>query len=160
MNPQDAKERYLSLHDFELAAKKALPRPIYGYISNGCESNAAVANNRSAFSNYRFHTRVLHSVTQRTQATTIFGQTYASPFGIAPMGLCALSSYRGDVVLAQQAATHNIPMIVSATALISLEAMIKVNPHAWFQAYVPGEPAKILPLLDRTLISSLILVSF
>lgn len=40
-------------------------------------------------------------------------------------------------------------MLVSGTGLIALEELIKVNPVAWFQAYVPGEPERIEALLER-----------
>ena len=42
----------------------------------------------------------LFHVTHRT--TTLFGKTYAAPFGIPPFGSAALCAYRGDVVLARK----------------------------------------------------------
>ena len=141
--------RILSLDDFEAAAQRHLPRPVFGYVSGGCETDASLLGNRNAFGEYGFVPRVLQGVSQRSQSTTLFGQSYAAPFGIAPMGLCALSAYRGDIVLARAAAEANIPMLVSGTGLIALEEVIKVNPAAWFQAYVPGEPERIEALLER-----------
>ena len=139
----------LSLDDFEKAARRHLPRPVFGYVSGGCEDDTSLRDNRSAFADYGFVTRVLQGVSQRSQATTLFDHTFAAPFGIAPMGLCALSAYRGDLVLARAAGAANIPMIVSATSLIALEEIARANPAAWFQAYVPGEPARIDALIER-----------
>lgn len=139
----------LSLDDFEKAARRHLPRPVFGYVSGGCEDDASLRDNRLAFDEYAFVTRVLQGVSQRSQATTLFGHTFAAPFGIAPMGLCALSAYRGDLVLARAAGAAKIPMIVSATSLIALEEIARANPAAWFQAYVPGEPARIDALIER-----------
>jgi L-lactate dehydrogenase (cytochrome) len=79
-----------------------LPKPIFGYVSGGCETDASLRGNRSAFADYGFVTRVLQGVAQRSQATTLFGRTWSAPFGIAPMGMCALSAYRGDIALAQR----------------------------------------------------------
>ena len=45
--------------------------------------------------------RQLVGVAQRTQKTTLFGVTYDSPFGIAPMGGTSLGCFRGDEVLAR-----------------------------------------------------------
>ena len=42
------------------------------------------------------------AVAGREQDIVLFGKSYASPFGIAPVGISALSAYRGDVVLAQK----------------------------------------------------------
>ncbi|HEY1228852.1 MAG TPA: alpha-hydroxy acid oxidase, partial [Ramlibacter sp.] len=75
--------------------------------------------------------------------------TWSAPFGIAPMGMCALSAYRGDIALARAAGAANIPMVCSGTGLIALEDVRAANADAWFQAYVPGEPARIEALVDR-----------
>jgi L-lactate dehydrogenase (cytochrome) len=52
-------------------------------------------------------------------------------------------------VLAQAAGQANIPMVMSGSSLIPLEDVAKANPAAWFQAYLPGEPDRILGLLER-----------
>jgi L-lactate dehydrogenase (cytochrome) len=141
--------KILSLDDFEAAARRHLPRPIFGYVSGAVETNASLRDNRSAFEDYGFVPRMLVDVSRRSQATELFGHTYAAPFGIAPMGISALSAYRGDLVLARAAGQANIPMVMSGSSLIRLEEVIKVNPAAWFQAYLPGEPDRILALLER-----------
>ena len=131
----------LSLLDFEEAARKFLPRPIFGFISGAAEENAALDDNRAAFAEYGFVPRVLNNVSQRSQATTLFGQKFAAPFGLAPMGMSALAAYRGDLVLAQAARAASVPMIMSGSSLIRLEDVVAANPDAWFQAYLPGETA-------------------
>jgi L-lactate dehydrogenase (cytochrome) len=141
--------RILSLDDFEVQARKHLPRPIFGYVSGAAETNASLRDNRAAFEELGFVTRVLVDVSRRTQATELLGHTYAAPFGIAPMGISALMAYRGDLVLARAAGRANIPMIMSGSSLIRLEEVVKENPSAWFQAYLPGEPDRILALLER-----------
>jgi L-lactate dehydrogenase (cytochrome) len=139
----------LALKDFEAAARRHLPRPIFGYVAGAAEDNRSLEQNRSSFDEHAFQTRVLVDVSRRTQAVELFGATYASPFGIAPMGLCALAAYRGDLALAQAAHAANVPMVLSGSALTPLEEVIAVNPNAWFQAYVPGDERRIDALLDR-----------
>ncbi|MBO9649419.1 MAG: alpha-hydroxy-acid oxidizing protein [Variovorax sp.] len=141
--------RMLSLDDFEDAARRFLPKPIFAYVSGGCETNRSLRANRSAFEDYAWVPRVLVDTAARTLATPLLGHRYAAPFGIAPMGISALSAYRGDLVQAQAAAATNVPMILSGTSLIPMEEVARANPAAWFQAYVPGEPERILKLLDR-----------
>lgn len=141
--------RVLYLEDFEPEAKKILPRPIYGYISNAAETGQSHKNNLSAFEDYVFLPTALKDVSKRSAETELLGHTYSAPFGISPMGISALSTYRGDIVLASGAAKENIPMIVSGTSLIRLEDIIKVNPNAWFQAYLPGDEANIDALIKR-----------
>src|SRR5258706_8418633 len=139
----------LSPDDFERAACRHLPRPIFAYVSGGAEDNFALRGNRAAFDDYGFVPRVLTDVSKRSAATSAFGHEYAPPFGIAPMGIAALSAYRGDLVLARAARAANIPMVMSGSSLIRLEEVAKENPAAWFQAYLPGEPARIAALVDR-----------
>jgi L-lactate dehydrogenase (cytochrome) len=139
----------LCLDDFEPAARRHLPRPIFGYVAGGCEDDVALQGNRSAFRAHRLVPRVLQGVAQRTMATTLFGETWSAPFGIAPMGMCALAGYRGDLALASAARAARIPMLCAGTGLIPLEEVRQAHPGAWFQAYVPGEPARIEALLER-----------
>ena len=130
-----ALKRYLSLDDFEATARRRIPNLLYGFISGGAETDAAVRDNRKAFDEYGFVPRVLNDVSGRDQTTTLFGKTYAAPFGIPPMGSAALCAYRGDIVLTRAAAAANVPMILSASSLITLEDVRRENQQAWYQAY-------------------------
>ena len=139
----------LSLEDFEKAARRHLPRPIFAFVSGGVEDNRSMQDNRAAFSEFGFLPRFLVDVSKRSQAATLFGHNYASPFGIAPMGVMGMSAYRGDVALAKAAAQENIPMIMSGSSLIRLEEIIKENANTWFQAYLPGDMPQIEALIER-----------
>jgi len=139
----------LSLDDFEAAARRHLPRPVFAYVSGGVERNHSLRANARAFEAYEFVTRVLIDTSRISSETPLFGRSWSAPFGIAPMGLCALSAYRGDLVLAQAAARENVPMVMSGSSLIRLEEIVKVNPQAWFQAYLPGAEAEIVALIER-----------
>jgi L-lactate dehydrogenase (cytochrome) len=141
--------RILSLEDLEPAARAFLPRPIFEFVSGAVETNASRTDNRAAFAELGFVPRVLTDVSKRSQAATLFGRTYAAPFGLAPMGMSALAAYRGDLVLARAAAAANVPMIMSGSSLIPLEDVAREGRTAWFQAYLPGEPERILALVDR-----------
>jgi L-lactate dehydrogenase (cytochrome) len=147
--PPRSLRNVLALDDFEPLASRYLPRPIFGYVSGAAETGFSLKDNRSVFSDYGFVPRVLRDVSQRTQNTEIFGRNYDLPFGIAPMGMSALVAYRGDLALARASAQRNMPMIVSGSALIGLEEIKRAAPEAWFQAYLPGEPIKIVALVDR-----------
>jgi len=146
--PRDLR-KYLALDDFEPTSRRRIPQFLYGYISGGAETDAARRDNRDAFDEYGFVPRVLNDVSGRDQTTTLFGKTYASPFGIPPMGSSALCAYRGDIVLTRAAAEANVPMILSAASMIKLEDVHRENPDAWYQAYLAGVPERIEPLVDR-----------
>jgi L-lactate dehydrogenase (cytochrome) len=142
---------FLSLHDFEVAAQKHLPRMLHGYMAGGVETDWSLNDNRRAFAEWGFVPRVLVDARARHTKATLFGREYAAPFGIPPMGSSALLAYRGDIVLAQAARAKNIPFIMSASSLIRLEEIIAANPEAWYQAYLPGDASRIEPLVDRVI---------
>ncbi|AOB31942.1 2-hydroxy-acid oxidase [Bordetella sp. H567] len=138
-----------SLDDFQRAAQCLLPRAVYEYVAGGTEDTHTLRENRAVFADYLLVTRVMRDVSKRSIATALFGEQWSAPFGICPMGLSALSAYRGDIALARAAHDFHIPMIVSGTSTIRMEDVIAVNPDAWFQAYLPGDLARTTPLLQR-----------
>lgn len=125
----------LDLDDFDRAAKARLPRAIYGYVAHGSETETSLRTNRAVFDQWRFVTRNLVGVTDRSQSITLFGTHYSSPFGIAPMGGSGLVAYQGHTVMARAAAEANIPFILSANSVIPMEEVAQANPGAWFAAY-------------------------
>ncbi|HPU54013.1 MAG TPA: alpha-hydroxy acid oxidase [Burkholderiaceae bacterium] len=147
--PDSRLDSILCLDDFETAARRHLPRPIFGYVAGAVEGNRSYRDNREAFDDYRFLPRVLVDISKRSTETSLFGQTHAVPFGIAPMGIEALYAYRGDLVLARAAASARLPMIMSGSSLIRLEEVAADSPGTWFQAYLPGDPAQIEALIER-----------
>ena len=154
MHPTDPKpprvlRRILALDDFEDAARRYIPRPIFGYVTGGVETNASRRANRDVWDEIAFVPRTLVDSSGRAQQTTLFGHTYDAPFGIAPMGGTAMAAYQGDLVLARAAATANVPMVLSGASLSPLERVRAAGPTAWFQAYLPGETGPITELVER-----------
>ena len=75
-------------------------------------------------------------IARRDQSAALFGQSFASPFGIAPTGLAALFRADADLILARAAAAANIPFIMSGASTASIEAAAAVAPaHIWYQLY-------------------------
>lgn len=142
-------ERILSLEDLEEAGRRFLPRPVFGYVSGSSETRRAEQAARAAYARHAFRPRVLVDVSKRSQRVELFGESHAAPFGIAPMGLSALSGFRGDITQARAADKAGIPMALSGSSLIPMEEVIAAAPKTWFQAYVPGDMAKVAPLVER-----------
>lgn len=145
----DPLRRMLSLHDFEAAARRILPKPLYAYVSGAVEDGQSERGNRRAYDDYGFRPKVLVDVSRRGTRCTVLGREYAAPVGVAPMGIAALTSYRGDVMLARAAAEAGVPCIMSGSSLIRLETVMEAAPGTWFQAYLPGDGAQIAALIDR-----------
>ena len=147
--PPRSLARIFSLNDFEAPAQRKLPRQLFSYISNGADDEVSMRRNRQAFDDYVLMPRMLEGVAQRSQKIELFGHTYDSPFGISPVGLSAMWSYRGDIVLASSAAQANIPAVMSGASLIPMEEVARAAPTTWFQAYMPGDAARVDALMSR-----------
>lgn len=139
----------LSLDDFERHARRLLPPMVFHYVAGGVETGTALRGSREAYAGHRLVPRMLRDVSGRDQGVTLFGRRYGAPFGIPPLGGAAFVAYRGDLVLAEAAKRQSLPMILSASALISLEDVHARNPDAWFQAYLPGDQDRIDRLVRR-----------
>jgi len=139
----------LCLDDFERAARRVLPRPIFGYVAGAAEDSLAFAGNRRAYAEVELVPRVLRDVSRRDTGARLLGREYPAPFGIAPMGLLALSAFRGDLACARAAQAAGIPFVIASSSLVRLEDQVKAAPGSWFQAYLPGEPNRIRALLER-----------
>ncbi len=142
-------KRILNLEDFEAAVRGSLPRAVFNYVAHGSETETSLRTNRAAFEHWRFVTRNLVGVSDRTQKITLFGREYASPFGIAPMGGSGLVAYEGHTVMARAAAEANIPFILSANSIIPLEEVARANPNAWFAAYQSPNRQAIEGMVER-----------
>lgn len=142
-------ERFLSLHDFELAARARLPRGLYGFIAGGSADGWSAANNRAAFDRWALVPRTLNAGPTRRQDLTLFGQSFASPCGIPPLGVSALFCFDADVAMARAAAAARVPFILSGASLVPMERVFEAWPQAWFQAYVDGDRERIARLLAR-----------
>ncbi|MBY5925719.1 MULTISPECIES: alpha-hydroxy acid oxidase [unclassified Halomonas] len=140
-----------SLDDFERVARRHLPRPLFGYVASVAEEGATARASREAFDRYQWLPRALVNVSTTSTEVELLGQRYSQPFGIAPMGISALTAYQGDRVLADEARRAGIPMIVSGSSLIPMEALAESHGAEWFQAYLPGTLEGIDALLERVI---------
>ena len=139
----------LTLQDFEHAARRRLPAFLFAFAHSGSEQQATVRANRAAFEQWALLPRYLRDVSTIDTQINLWGHTYAAPFGIAPMGGCALFAYEADRVLAQAAEQKQLPFILSAASSVPLEAVMQHAPQSWYQAYLPGDVQIIWPLLNR-----------
>lgn len=141
--------KFLTIEEFEAAARRKLPRILYDYAASGTETDASLRQNRQSYARYELVPRVLVGRSRCDTGARLFGRRYSAPFGIAPMGASALFTYRADIKMAEAARAADIPMVLSGASLIALEEVAVVAPGTWFQAYLPGHPDQIRRLIQR-----------
>jgi isopentenyl diphosphate isomerase/L-lactate dehydrogenase-like FMN-dependent dehydrogenase len=108
--------------------------------------------NSAMIDHIRLMPRVLIDVSERAMSTSILGQKTGFPFGIAPMGMCALAWPRADFSLAREVAKRRIPLCVSTASSMALEQVIELaEGHAWFQLYADQSNGFVDELIDRAI---------
>ena len=136
--------------DARRLAKRRLPWMVFDYIDGAAGEGHGEALNRAALRDIRLQPRILVNVTERDLGVDVFDHEATCPFGIAPMGMCNLSTPGADLMFARMAARHRTPVGVSTVASTSLETMIEAaDGHAWFQLYIAGDGSGAKKLVDR-----------
>jgi len=138
-----------SIKDLKAAARRRLPRMIFDYIEGGAEDERCIERNIEAWADLTIVPRYLRDVSQIDQSVTLFGKTYASAFGIAPMGMTAISRPDADLLLAEAAREANIPFVLSGAGNSSIEKIARIAPDAWYQLYAPRDAAIRRDLIQR-----------
>ena len=126
----------INLADVRRLARRRLPPMAFDFIEGGCDDEIGLRKNEAAFEAYQLLPRYLVDVSKFELATTLAGQEFALPVGIAPTGAAGIFRHDGDRELARAAAAANVPFVMSANSNGSLEEAAAVAPeHTWFQLY-------------------------
>lgn len=143
------KRRLHTIAHLRSAARRRLPRLAFDFMDGGAGSERALARNCEAFAKIRMLPRALVGCETRRRAVTIFGEAYAQPFGVAPIGLANLIWPGADEALAAAAAKAQTPYVLSTAGTTSIETIAKIAPRAWFQLYVGRDQAIVDDLIAR-----------
>ncbi len=139
-----------SIDDLRLIAKKRVPRFAFDFIDGGAETETNLNKNQSALRSIELVPRYLTGVANPELTTTLFGDTYAVPFGMAPVGFLNMAWPGTDVAIAQLAARVNMPHVISTAASTPLETLAgHADGNAWFQLYASRSEEVTGSLLDR-----------
>jgi len=131
----------LSIGDIERLAKRRLPRVVYEGISSGVEDERGLIRNEAEFHRYRLVPRAFADVTKRDQTASLFGRTYASPFGISPTGIAGIFRRDAELMLARAASEASVPFVMSGASMVSIERVARIDPaNTWFQLYAARDP--------------------
>ncbi len=145
MNP-----RYPSIELLAARARQRMPGFAYDYLAGGCMSEVNLAKNTSDIRAVELQPAYLRDYAGASQKTTLFGREYASPFGIAPVGLQGLMWPKSCEILARTARTHNIPFVLSTVTTASIEKAAELTGgDFWFQLYHPADDSLRDKILQR-----------
>ena len=121
-------------------ARKNIPKFAFDYLEGGCNEELALARNSRDIQKVRLRSELLTTFEKSDLSVDLFGHTYSSPFGIAPIGLQGLMWPNAPEILAKAALKYNIPYVLSTVSSSSLERIAEVSEgHAWYQLYNPSD---------------------
>jgi isopentenyl diphosphate isomerase/L-lactate dehydrogenase-like FMN-dependent dehydrogenase len=137
--------------EWEYRARQILPDGPFGYIAGGAGSEDTMRANREAFRQWRIQPRMLEDVAERDLTITLFGQTFPSPFLLAPMGLQEIAHPDAELASASAAAQFGVPFILSSPASRSIEEVAAVmgDSPRWFQLYWPNDLDVMISFVQR-----------
>lgn len=131
-----------AISDLRRAARRRIPGFVFEYLDSATgDREVGVETSRAALDAIHLLPSVLHGEIAPDLETAFLGQTYARPFGIAPVGMSGLIWPDAERLLAAEAAAARIPYGLSTVATQTPE---RVGPVAgdmgWFQLYPPADP--------------------
>lgn len=142
--------RYPSVDDLREKAKKRMPRFAFDYLDGGCNEDINLLRNTAEIRDITLKPTYIKDFKGASLKTTLFGQEYDAPFGVAPVGLQGLMWPNAPEILAKAAHKHNLPFILSTVTTMDIErASDLTEGKAWFQLYNPAEDAVRNSIIDR-----------
>ena len=143
-------DRYPSIAELRRHARRRIPFFAWEYLDSGTGRDDGAERNTDAMRRVTLTPRFMRGELDPDLKTTLFGQTYAAPFGVAPVGLTGLMWPEAENILAQAAAKYRLPYSLSTVATQSPET---IGPLAdgmgWFQLYPPRDAGVRRDLLAR-----------
>lgn len=144
------KSSHPSVEHLIAKSKSRMPGFAYDYLAGGCFSEVNLDRNTAEIRDVQLKPWYLNDYDGASQKTELFGKTYDSPFGVAPVGLQGLMWPKSCEFLAQAAADHNVPFVLSTVGTASIEKVAEItNGDFWFQLYHPAEDDLRDKLLER-----------
>lgn len=143
-------KQYPAVEDLRKKAQKKIPRFAFEYLDGGCNEDVNLKRNTDEIRTVQLKPHYLKTFNGSNLNTTLFGKTYAAPFGIAPVGLQGLMWPNAPEILAKAAYAHNIPFILSTVTTMNIERACELTEgNAWFQLYNPAAEEVRNDIIDR-----------
>jgi L-lactate dehydrogenase (cytochrome) len=141
---------YPAIEDLRLKAFKRVPHVAWEYLESGTGNEELLQRNREAFEAIRFIPKFCRGPIDASIETTLFGQSYSAPIGMAPVGLSGLIWPKAELHLAAASRRLNIPFCLSTVATETPETIGPLaGQQGWFQLYPPKDKELRQSLLKR-----------
>ncbi len=142
--------RAASISDYRALAKARLPHFLFEYLDGGSYDEVTLRRNIEDLQSVALRQRVLRDVSAIDLSTELFGQRWAMPVGLGPVGLSGLYARRGEVQAARAAAAANVPFSLSTLSGCSIGEVARgSNAPFWFQLYIVKDRGFVSDMIAR-----------
>jgi 4-hydroxymandelate oxidase len=142
--------RFVTVDDFEPAARELLPKDVYDYYAGGAGDEWTLRENRAAFDRWVIRPRMLTGAGERDVSTELLGTRVAFPILVAPWAYQRLAHPEGELATARAAADAGTIMVVSSTTVDYLEDVAAASSGPkWWQLYLFTDRGVTTDMLHR-----------
>ncbi len=129
--------RYPTIEDLRKRARRRVPRFAFDYVDGAAGAGeTCMARNAAALDAVELVPRYGVENFTADMEVELFGQRYAAPVAIAPMGLPGLVWPGGEEAFARAAQAARIPFTLGSAASATVERVAELAPdYTWFQLY-------------------------
>lgn len=146
----DLDDRFPSIDDLRRRARRRIPHFVWEYFDSGTGVGAATARNRAALDAIELMPEILKGLPTPDLGTSLLGQDFTAPVGIAPVGMSGVIWPDAERILARLAARAGIPYCLSTVAAQPPETIGPIaGGRGWFQLYPPSDPDVRRDMLAR-----------
>jgi L-lactate dehydrogenase (cytochrome) len=140
----------VTIEDLRQRARRRLPKVVFDFIDGGAMDECTLAANRADFESWALLPRMLVDVSRRSLKTTVLGREIAMPLMVAPTGVSALATPRGELHAARAAEAAGTIYCLSTTATCSIEEIAAATDEPfWFQLYVMRDRGATRSMVER-----------
>lgn len=140
--------RAASVSDFRALAKARLPHFLFEYIDGGAYGEETLRRNVADLQAIALRQRVLRDVSQIDLGCELFGQRYAMPVGLGPVGLAGFYARRGEAQAARAAREAEVPFALSTVSGCPLREVAAAAGPPWFQLYFVKDRAFVASMIE------------
>ena len=141
----------LDVFDFEAMARRVLPPAHWGYMATGVDGEETLRANPRGFDRYHLRVRRLVDVSRIDMGIELFGQKYASPIVLCPVGSQRAFHTDGELAVARAAQARGHLQILSTQSSTPIEDVAKARGGSglWYQLYTTNNFDVTTKLLKR-----------
>lgn len=142
--------RPAAVHDYRQLAKRRLPKFLFEYIDGGSYAEVTLKQNRADLERIALRQRVARDVSTIDLSTELFGQKYAMPVALAPVGIAGMNARRGEAQAVRAAENRNVPFCLSTVGACSIDEVAAAATQSfWFQLYMIRDREFMRDLLQK-----------